>query len=157
MTSVSRSVLVCAALITARLWAQGVTPLDHLSQAERMLAAVPQESLKKDARKQLAELRTQFAGLVSSYRTNGDRFVPPAATPPTQDGKPEATSGAENWKEKFTDVEKDLATILANVSSPPSPEIRRQLEQFRLELELFFASALGITSETRAPQPPPGA
>jgi hypothetical protein len=155
MRSVSRAILVCVALVTARLSAEGLTPLDHLSQAERILSAVPQESLKKDTRKQLAELRTHFAELVNGYRMNGDPFVPPAVTAPP-DGKSEATTDALNWKERFTDVENDLSAILASVSSPTPPDLRRQLEQFRLELELFFASALGFTSETRSPQPAPG-
>lgn len=155
MRFVTRAILVCIVLITAHLSVDGQTPLDHLSQAERILSAVPQDSLKKDTRKQLAELRAHVAELVNDYRINGDPFVPPAVTPPP-DGKPEATTGALNWKERFTDIEKELTTIVTSVSSPPPSDVRRQLEQFRLELELFFAAALGITSETRSPQPAPG-
>jgi hypothetical protein len=141
MSPIARpAVILIALVVTARLAAQGQTPADHLSQAERMLSAVPQDSLKKDAQKQMNELRGHFGELVSAYRTNPDPFVPPAATQ-SAGAKADAKSEPVNWKQKFSDVEKDLAAILGGVPVPPPAEVRRQLEQFRLELELFFASA----------------
>jgi hypothetical protein len=155
MTSVTRAVLVMGALLVMpRLAAQGQPPPDHLSQAERLLSTIPQESLKKPAQKQLRELRMHFAELVSAYRINSDPFVPPHDTRPT-DEKAEEDNGPVNWRLKFSEVEKDLAAILGGVPSPPPSDVRSQLEQFRLELELFFASTLGMTNETRSGQPGP--
>jgi hypothetical protein len=142
MTSVARAgiVLMMALIVMARLAAQSQTPTGYLSQADSALSAVPQESLKKDGQKQLAALRKHFAELVNAYRTNPDPFVPPAVAEPA-DVKAEANGDPVNWKEKFSDVEKDVAGILGGVPSPPPADVRRQLEQFRLEVELFFASA----------------
>jgi hypothetical protein len=66
--------------------AEGQTPADHLSQAERLLSAIPQDSLKKKRQKQLSALRQHFAELVTAYRSNPDTFVPPAITPTTDAG-----------------------------------------------------------------------
>jgi hypothetical protein len=43
-------------------------PMQYLSEAERLLNSIPQDSpkLKKDARKQFSELRERFAGLVKA-------------------------------------------------------------------------------------------
>jgi hypothetical protein len=150
MTSVTRAVLVSATmLVTLPLAAAAETPLDHLNEAGRILSAIPRESLKKDAQKNIDELRRHFAGLVDAYQTNGDSLVPPAAAPET-DEKP-ADGGPVNWKANFSRVEKDVAAMLAGPSSLPSPDVQRQLELFRLAVELFFASAiLDFESESRS-------
>jgi hypothetical protein len=156
MAFIPRAIPVTALLLVLLpLAAVAETPLDHLSQAERMLSAVLQDSLKKDEQKQLAELRKHFAELVNAYRINGDPFVPPAVTQPA-DVEPDAKSKPANWKESFSAVEKDLAGLLGGVPSLPPSDARRQLEQFRLELELFFASAtLDLKNETSSPQSTP--
>lgn len=159
MTSATRAILGFAAAVVwiAPLAAEEQTPLDHLGQAERILSAVPQGSFKKDEQKQLGELRKHFAELRNSYSTAAGAGAPPATAPAT-DVKPDPKSDSVDWRMKFSEVEKDLASILAGVSSPsvPASDVRRQLEQFRLELELFFASAtLGIADEAQTTQTSP--
>ena len=153
MRSVTRAVLVLAAFIVmGRFTAEAQKAPDYLSQAERILSAISQESLKKDVRKPMSELRKHFADLVTAYRTNGDPHVPPAANP-TPDLKSDAEHAPMNWKEEFSAVERVLGGLLGGVPAAPPADVRGQLEQFRLELELFFVSALDVTSETRKPAP----
>jgi hypothetical protein len=145
--------------------------LEHLAEAERLLNAIPQDSLKlkKDARKKFNQLREHFAALASAYRAKGDPFVPADVALET-DVKPGNESAPVSWKKQFSEVEHDLAGILGGASAlPPSaaaagnrvgaaigdtgikdldPDTRRALEQFRLEVELFFAATtLNFESE----------
>jgi len=97
-------------------------PVQHLSEAERLLNGIPQDlpNLKKDAKKKFSELRERFAGLLKAYQANGDPFVP-AAVDQEADVKPDKESAPANWKMYFSDVESDLAGILGGGSAlPPS-------------------------------------
>jgi len=134
----------------------------HLGEAERLLAGAQQDSLKKDAKKKLAQLREHFAELVKAYQANGEPFVPPAVETEADEKPGKENTRPANWKMLFSEVESDLAGIIGGGSSQPAsatpaagtiaadagdngikdltPDVRRQFEQFRLELELFFAA-----------------
>ena len=161
MTSITRALVVFFTLIGMSPLAaqeQTLTPeLAHLSQAGRLLSVVSQGSLTKDEQKQMVDLRKHFAELVDLYSSNPEGAAAPAAAPAT-DTNPEAESDPADWRLKFSEVEKDVAIIMGGVAAPPgSPaNAKRQLERFRLELELFFASATSdLTNETRSPQSAP--
>jgi hypothetical protein len=77
------------------------------------LNAVNQDSLDESAADNFATLKRHFTEMLSAYHWNGD------------------------WKEKFSQVENDVAVVLTDVDDSAT---RRQLEAFRVELEMFFAS-----------------
>jgi hypothetical protein len=96
-------------------------PLQHLTQAERLLNDTDVKSLKKkEAKESVAKLRDHFMQLESAYRASRSAFVPPAVIEDTN-LKPDASSSSQNWKMSFTKVENDLARILGGGSAlPPS-------------------------------------
>jgi hypothetical protein len=154
---VTGTVLVATALFMSSLTAAAAAPLDHLNQAERILTAIPKEPLKKDALKKIDELARHLADLAGAYRANGDSLVPPAAASET-DAERETGSEAVNWKASFSQVEKDLAGMLGGLPPLIPSDVQRQLEQVRLEVELFFAAAIfGPVSESQPPQSTPNA
>jgi hypothetical protein len=212
-----------------------VKPAQPAPPAAKVFGNISQASLKKDGQERVTALRKHFAELVSSYKANGDPYLPPGVEQASdlQDTKPDARKDAKsnpvNWKIAFSEVESDLAGILGggysplpvvtagtvqgvvtstgtavqgttgviavpgttrtttvatdaatgapvavdqaagtvqNPVAPPAginaailmgaigvenldPEVRRQLEQFRLNLELFFDSASTGTEGNR--------
>jgi len=96
-------------------------PLQHLTEAERLLNDSHLQSLKKkEAKESVAKLRDHFMQLKTAYQASRTAFVPPAVIQET-DLKPDAESPSRNWKVSFTDIENDLARILGGVSAlPPS-------------------------------------
>jgi hypothetical protein len=153
MISVTAVLTVATLILTSPPAADAMTPVEHLSRGEAILRAINTEPLKKDAQKQIGALRENFSGLVAAYRINSDPFIPPAISQPTSaSGDP--LSAPPNWREKFSDVENDLSRMLGGVSRSASSEIHRALQEFRLELELFFAAAISGVNEVAPPSTP---
>ena len=131
----------------------------HLTEATRILSGIPQDTIKGNAKKKLAELRQHFDMLVSFY--DGNAFVAAAVPQPEVEQKPDGEDKPLNWKMAFSEVEHDLSAILTGDDPAAKVKeidagIRRQLEEFRLELELFFASGtLDIREATPSPPATP--
>jgi hypothetical protein len=100
------------------------TPAQYLGEAAKVFGNISQASLKKDGQERVTALRKHFAELVSSYKANGDPYLPPGVEQASdlQDTKPDtrkdAKSNPVNWKIAFSEVESDLAGILGGGYSP---------------------------------------
>jgi hypothetical protein len=97
-----------------------VTPEQYLSQAAQVFMNVSQAKLKGgDAKKRMDDLKQHFAQLLSTYKTNGNPFVPPDV-PAAADLNIAPKPAPMNWKIAFSDVESDLAGILGGGSVLPA-------------------------------------
>jgi hypothetical protein len=150
MGSVIWTLVVAVSLAAPQASTGEQTPADHLAEATRLLGAVSAtDSRPKDLTKRLDTLRTHLGELVTAFQANGDPFAPSASAPKPDEGSA-ARKDPPNWKASFTQVEKDVAAILGGVPIEPPPELRKQLEAFRLEIELFYASALRLGATAKA-------
>ena len=117
-----------------------VTPEQYLADASRMLAAVSDQSMRSETKKNLVELRKDFASLSTKYKAS-----------------PES---ACEWQPSLYDVERDLVLLVGGGGPevPPKPmpglavevsdsATREALASFPIQVELF----LDATSMT-----PPG-
>ena len=128
----------------------------HLDEAAALLKAVSDATLKGDAKEKLAELRSHFETLVTVYNTNPDGFESPVLAGPSDADDDE--SEVVTWKTVFAEVENDLADFIGIQQAPAAgptgiknldPAVRKQLEQFRLQVELFLAAAtMNLEGET---------
>jgi hypothetical protein len=141
MGSVMLALLVAGSIAVPQVTADEQTPAAHLAEAKRLLDAVtPPASVAKELAKRLDGLRPHVDDLVTAFQANSDPFAPAAAAP--DDEESQAPKDPPNWKAAFSQVEKDVAAILGGIPNEPPPELRKQLEAFRLEIELFYAAAL---------------
>jgi hypothetical protein len=90
----------------------------HLQNATRMLNDVPSKPAGKDADDKIADLRRHYAALVEAYRGEapGVELAVPA-TAPSRGGNDRDERRSSNWKEIFSDVERDLVKIVGGGSS----------------------------------------
>jgi hypothetical protein len=142
-------VLALSAHLAVAAQAESSRPLAHLEAAGRVLDGMSSAALSGDVRDAVDDLRMQLSVLAETYRRNPEPFVP-AESRRGRNASPGADA-LSNWKPAFSAIEHELGRLLAENSSDDeiTPAIREQLEQFRLELELFFAAAtLGIENET---------
>jgi hypothetical protein len=175
--------IACAVslLLSAAVAARTATvPLQHIETARMLLDQIDDKSLKKNARERMAQLRKMFGEMVEAYAAStadwrtkfsaveseltriigggrgpglesvragagGEAAVVPNRAPvePSSVAQPGGIVGAAGGAAVVGDIGvKDL-----------DPAIREQLRQFRLEVELFFASALtdsaGVSTSTR--------
>jgi len=99
------------------------TPQDHLESATRVLlntSAAPDS----EAGQKLATLQRDFSELSTST----------------------LTASQNNWRAKYATVQDDVRALTATAGI--TDELRKRIEQFRSELDLFYTSSLG--------QPPVG-
>jgi len=154
--------------------AQPVSAAQRLAAASKILGEIPDRDLKSDVKDLLAQVRKHFSEMVSlsgkaEARTEDkvvERQIPVTA--------PAGTSGTKSdpeksdWKEKFSDVERDVtamigggpSTAIAGTSNPsasPMPgvavkdvpaEVTKKLNEFRIQIELFYAATMGESMST---------
>jgi hypothetical protein len=151
----------------------------HLQKSSELLAAVPDNPAGKDAGKRIAALKKSFAEMTRVYRGPA-AIVPHGDTPPATDNPKDQEKVARNWKDLFSEVERDVTRVIGAGSSLGTatggaeavagavvqggavpmigpgtvakvetigvedldPQVVRQLEAFRTELELFYTEAL---------------
>src|SRR5665213_3338712 len=80
-------------------------PAQHLAAAGERLDSISGK-VPADASAPLAELRKHFGELTSNYRAKGKEVEPPISQ---QDP---SSSLAGDWKDNFSDVERDLAVLV---------------------------------------------
>jgi len=152
--------------------AQPVTAAERLATASKLLADVQDNELKPEARELLAQVRTHFSEMVSlngkaEARTE-DKVVerPIPATAPVGTSGTRSEGEKSDWKAKFSDVERDLTGLIGggpstgSASAPPVAStpgagvkdlpvaVAKQLSDFRIQLELFYAASMGQSMST---------
>lgn len=153
--------------------------LQYLTQSEAIINGLPKTS-EKDAIKPLADLRAHFNAMASAYRAHGDAVHAPVdlsdnGNPDIEDQK---ASASIDWKDTFSRVEDDLSVLIGGGSTPVgptgapdtpvgtagivgtgsdiglsdlAPALKEPLDRFRVEVELFYSSALDTIDDTHEP------
>jgi hypothetical protein len=175
------------ALLSTAVYAQTARPaLQHVESARTLLDQIQDKTLKRNARERMAQLRKLFGEMVEAYSASnpdwrtkfsaveseltriigggrgpglestragagvetGAVVTNPSAGSPSSPGQPAGVLGTLGASAVVGEIGiKEL-----------DPAIREQLRQFRLEVELFFASALSESAGiavSSAPVPPP--
>jgi hypothetical protein len=135
----------------------------NLDGARRALDRVNSSSLSGEAAKKIAELRRDFNDLAAAYGTSAASTTGGAATgsavPPT------GGSTGTDWRAKYTLVDNAVLALIGSSTnaapsdaagtSGPAPgvanldaTVRGQLQEFRSQLQRFYAKQIG-----QAPQP----
>jgi len=150
--------------------AQPVSAAQRLATASKMLADVQDTGLKSEGKELLAQVRKHFSEMVSlngkaEAKTEDqviERQIPATAPVGTR-----SETERSDWKEKFSDVERDLTALIgggpstgtasgapaaapttgAGVKDLPA-DVAKQLNEFRIQLELFYAGSMGQSMST---------
>jgi hypothetical protein len=153
--------------------AQPVTAAQRLATASKMLAAIKDNDLKSEAKELLGQVRNHFSEMVAlngnaEARTDDkvvERQIP--ATAPVGTSGTKSDGEKSDWKQKFSDVERDLTALIgggpstgsatgapaaaptagAGVKDLPA-DVSRQLNDFRIQIELFYAASMGQSMST---------
>jgi hypothetical protein len=148
------SLILAASLSTFGQQAGSPRPVAHLESAAKILNGIPSGSLDRDVRRTVEALKVQLAALTDAYESQPQPFVPASSSP--TDAERDNKAEPMNWKAVFSNMERDLAGLLSDESALEDlpAETLRTLEEFRLELELFYGTAtLGIEKETSVVPP----
>jgi hypothetical protein len=132
------------------------TPESHVLEAKRLLGDVA-VSPTTDAGKQIATLQIDFTDFASAYLVGG----PPAKATSGAVGTSGTTPPAADWRPKYAAVERDLTALIGSGQQPSpdggvaslDPTVRKQLQDVRRNLQLFYASTLGQRGGDPAAQP----
>jgi hypothetical protein len=193
------AVVISSFAVLAPAWASAQTPIPvpsvstpppvatplapksatHLQKSRELLAAVPDNPAGKDAAKRIAALKKSFAEMTRVY-TGPAAIVPHGDTPVATDNPKDQEKAVRNWKDLFSEVERDVTRVIGAGSrlgtatggaeaaagtvvqggAVPTisvgtiakvdtigienldPQVVRQIEAFRTELELFYTEAL---------------
>jgi hypothetical protein len=141
-------------------------PQAHLDQAKQLLATidVPPQT---DAGRRIAALKEDFTDLAATYllpspalsatrggqgerRVEGSRPVDAGGGVPAAAGTAGTNAVERDWRAKYRAVENDLAALIgpADARSKSAgiaqldPAIRKQLEDVRTQLQLFYAGTM---------------
>jgi len=154
--------------------AQPVTAGERLATASRILGDVQDRDLKPDVKDLLAQMKRHFSEMVNlnaKAEANTDdkvveRQIP--VTAPVGTSSTKSDGEKSDWKEKFSDVEHDLTAIIGGGPSTGGPEtdvpvaaptpgagvkdlpadMTKQLNDFRVQLELFYAATMSQSMST---------
>jgi hypothetical protein len=129
-----------------------LSPQQHLTDAEAVLASVSETSMPSSAKKNFSQLRKDFSTLTSSYA--------------------EAQPKTAVWQSNLSDVERDLVRLIGSGSATLKVEdqkairglpaevsdsaARASLEAFRTHVELFFDAATTREPGKLTPPSAPG-
>ena len=83
----------------------------HLQKSTAILAAVPDSPAGKDAGKRIAELKKSFAEMTRAY-TGPAAVVPHGDTPVATDNPKDQDKAVRNWKDLFSEVERDVTRVI---------------------------------------------
>ncbi|HEV3140734.1 MAG TPA: hypothetical protein VGY57_09475, partial [Vicinamibacterales bacterium] len=122
------------------------TPESHVLEAKRLLGDIPAVP-NTDIGKQIATLQVDFTDFASTYLTGGKAVAKSGTTGAV------GTSGtiAADWRPKYASVERDLSALIGS-TDPQSPDrgmtsldptVRKQLQDVRHNLQLFYAATMG--------------
>ena len=134
------------------------TPESHVLEAKRLLGDVA-ASPTTDAGMQIATLQVDFTDFATAYLVG----APSANATSGAVGTSGTTQPAADWRPKYATVERDL-TALIGLSEQPSPDggipsldptVRKQLQDVRRNLQLFYASTLAQRGGGSAVPPTP--
>jgi hypothetical protein len=154
--------------------AQPVSAADRLAAASKLLNQIPDRDLKADAKDLLAQVKKHFSEMAAlngkaEAKTDDkviERQIP--VTAPAGTGGTKSDGEKSDWKEKFSDVERDLTAMIGGGPSSavsgngtpavtPRPgttvkdlpaDVTKQLNDFRIQIELFYAATMGQSVST---------
>jgi hypothetical protein len=151
------AVLAAAVLALLPLVARGqppqptvTSPESHLIDATRLVGDLVAPPDRETAAK-IATLQTDFSDLATAY------LGPPRREAAGTTGVTDTTgapTGVSNWQGKFGTVERDLSALIGPAGarsdnpgvSTLDGKLRRQLQEIRGHLQLFYAGAMGLRS-----------
>lgn len=84
---------------------------EHLQKSTELLAMVPDEPGGKKASERIAELKKSFAEMVNVY-SGPYVLVPHGDTPVATVNPKDSEKGPKNWKDLFSEVERDVTRII---------------------------------------------
>jgi hypothetical protein len=154
--------------------AQPVSAAERLAAASKILGEVPDRDLKSDVKDLLAQVKKHFSEMVSlsskaEAKTEDkvvERQIPVTAPVGTSGTKSDGEKS--DWKEKFSDLERDVtaligggpSTAIAGSATPSAspmpgvavkdvpPDVTKKLNEFRIQIELFYAATMGQSMST---------
>lgn len=153
--------------------AQPVNAAERLATAATILESIQDSDLKSDAKDLLIQLKKHFSEMTALHgkaaANTEDRVVERQISPTVPVGTSGTKSDGEknDWKEKFSQVERDLASLVgggpSTGTSPVQPApgaglknlpagIATQLNDFRIQIELFYAASMGQSLSKNRPQ-----
>jgi len=152
--------------------AQPVTAADRLATASKMLGDIQDRELKPEAKDLLAQLKKHFSEMVSLNAKAEAKAEDKVIERPIPETAPVGTSGTKSdgekrdWKDRFSEVEGDLTSMIGGGSSSKAPaagstpgagmkdlpaDVTQQLNDFRIQLELFYAASMGQSMSNQVP------
>jgi len=153
--------------------AQPVNASERLAAAATILESIQDGDLKSDAKELMVQLRKHFSEMTALHgraeAKTEDKVVERSISPTAPVGTSGTKSEGEknDWKEKFSQVERDLTSLVgggpSTGTSPAQPApgaglkdlpagIATQLNDFRIQLELFYAASMGQSLSNNRPQ-----
>ena len=136
------------------------TPESHVLEAKRLLgdvAAYPDS----DPGKQIAMLQVDFTDFATTYLSGGRT----SAKSGTAGAVGTSGTTVADWRLKYATVERDLTALIGSPDPQSSdrgvasldPTVRKQLQDVRRNLQLFYASTMGRPGGDPVAQPTPAA
>jgi hypothetical protein len=154
--------------------AQPVSAADRLAAASKILGGIPDRDLKPDAKDLLSQVKKHFSEMVTlngkaEAKTEDkviERQIPVTAPVGTSGTKSDGEKS--DWKEKFSAIERDVTAMIGGGPSTAGsgngapaatqmpgmtvkdlpPDVTRQLNDFRIQIELFYAATMGQSVST---------
>jgi hypothetical protein len=144
--------------------AQPVSAAERLATASKLLAEVQDRDLTPEAKDLVAQVKKHFSEMVSlntkAEATAEDKVVERSipTTAPVGTSGTKSAGEKSDWKDKFSEVERDLTALIGGGPSTgvpaaaPAPgagmkdlpaATTKQLNDFRIQLELFYAARMG--------------
>jgi hypothetical protein len=161
------------------------TPQQQLDEAKRIVDAIDESSIQREAAERFADLKRDLNDLATAYRAQKDRSASPTA-PGAQNRRPTGTSGStgtsipgsakpgtDDWRMKYTAVENDLRGLIGSGSNVPSgtttanpqpvsggvanldASLRGRLQEVRTHLQMFYAATMGQRGNARPEEKTP--
>jgi hypothetical protein len=154
--------------------AQPVSAAQRLATASKILTDIQDRDAKPDVKEMVGQIKSHFSEMASQYgkaeAKTEDKVVerPIPATAPVGTSGTKSAGEKNDWKEKFSAVERDLTSIIGGGPSmgasttgapaaAPTPgagmkdlpaDLTKQLNDFRIQLELFYAASMGQSMST---------